>query len=302
MKKLGWQSIMQRVKRLLAFFLNPRLLLCFGIGWMITNGWCYLFIFFGARYGIRWMTAIGGAYAAFLWFPFTPEKIVTVAIAIFLLRLLFPHDQITLAVLQKELRNTKEAFVCMLARRKAKKAAKRMKRVMVIGCPGSGKSTFSRALHEVTGLPLVHLDRLYWRADKTTVSHVEFDKALQEAMQEKTWILDGNYLRTIKMRLLSADTVFFLDYPLEVCLCGIAERQGQTRSDMPWIEQEQDPALLDFVKAFPAEGRPKIMALLAQYPPKRVFIFHTREEAEQFLSACFDKEHRNHTVTDGSMI
>ncbi len=102
-----WQKIKHGVRRVLSFFLNPRLLLCFGIAWMITNGWCYLFLFFGARYGIAWMLAAGGAWAAFLWFPFTPEKIVTVAIAIFLLRLLFPRDQATLAVLRDLLKDVR---------------------------------------------------------------------------------------------------------------------------------------------------------------------------------------------------
>ncbi|MBQ3003334.1 MAG: hypothetical protein IJD82_06355 [Clostridia bacterium] len=76
--------------------------MCFGLAWFITNGWCYVFTAAGAFFGITWMTVIGGAWAALLWFPFTPEKIVTIVIAIFLLRLLFPSDQKTLLVLRTE--------------------------------------------------------------------------------------------------------------------------------------------------------------------------------------------------------
>lgn len=83
--------------------LNPRLLLCFGVAWLITNGWCYLFLFFGLRFGIGWMTAAGTAYAGFLWFPCTPEKLLTLTIALFLLRLLFPNDEKTLLALRREL-------------------------------------------------------------------------------------------------------------------------------------------------------------------------------------------------------
>ena len=64
-------------KKILHFCLNPRMLLCFGIAWFITNGWCYVFVGVGAYFGITWMTVIGSAWATILWFPFTPEKIIT---------------------------------------------------------------------------------------------------------------------------------------------------------------------------------------------------------------------------------
>lgn len=89
----------ERLKKILWFFANPRLLLCLGIAWMITNGWSYIFVAVGTALGIGWMAAVGGAYLTFLWVPFTPEKILTVIIAIFLLRKLFPNDQKTLKIL-----------------------------------------------------------------------------------------------------------------------------------------------------------------------------------------------------------
>jgi len=96
------RKIGRACKKILQFCLNPRLLLCFGLAWFITNGWCYVFTAVGAFFGITWMTVVGGTWAALLWFPFTPEKIVTIVIAIFLLRLLFPSDQKTLLVLRTE--------------------------------------------------------------------------------------------------------------------------------------------------------------------------------------------------------
>ena len=91
--------LLQKLKSLLQFLLNPRFILCFGLGWMITNGWSYALMGIGTYCGIGWMQAVAGAYLAMLWFPFSPEKIVTVAIAIALLKWLFPHDTKTLAVL-----------------------------------------------------------------------------------------------------------------------------------------------------------------------------------------------------------
>ena len=83
------------------FVFNPRLLLCFGIAWMITNGWSYVLFGLGTYFGIPWMVAVGGGYMAFLWIPATPEKIVTVAISIALLRFFFPNDEKTLGMLKK---------------------------------------------------------------------------------------------------------------------------------------------------------------------------------------------------------
>lgn len=91
----------QKFKKILLFFTNPRLLLCFLLAWLITNGWSYILFAIGTYLGIGWMTAVAGAYLAFLWLPVSPEKLVTFAIAIFLLRRLFPDDKKTLAVLRE---------------------------------------------------------------------------------------------------------------------------------------------------------------------------------------------------------
>ena len=94
-------KLKHRLKTILLFFTNPRLLLCFFLAWMITNGWSYLLFAMGTWLEITWMTAVAGGYLAFLWLPVSPEKIVTFAIAIFLLKRLFPNDQKTLAVLRE---------------------------------------------------------------------------------------------------------------------------------------------------------------------------------------------------------
>ena len=91
----------EKIKKILQFVLKPRLLLCVASGWLITNGWSYLMFGFGTYFEIGWMIAVSGAYLAFLWFPMSPEKIVTFAIAIALLRFLFPNDTKTLGVLRQ---------------------------------------------------------------------------------------------------------------------------------------------------------------------------------------------------------
>ena len=96
-----------------------------------------------------------------------------------------------------------------------------MKKIMVIGCPGSGKSTFSRKLHEMTGIPLFHLDMMYWNPDRTTVDKEVFLERLSNTITKSEWLIDGNYGSTIELRLQACDTVIFLDYPLDVCLNGV---------------------------------------------------------------------------------
>ncbi len=94
-------KLKETLKTILMCITNPRLLLCLAIGWIITNGWSYIALAVGTYFKIGWLAGIAGAYLTFLWLPISPEKIVTVAIAIALLRKLFPHDRKTLAVLRQ---------------------------------------------------------------------------------------------------------------------------------------------------------------------------------------------------------
>ena len=160
-----------------------------------------------------------------------------------------------------------------------------MKKIIVIGCPGSGKSTFSRKLHEVTKIPLFHLDMMYWNADRTTVDKSTFLERLTNTIQLDEWIIDGNYGATMELRLQACDTAIFLDYPLTVCLDGIKKRKGKVRSDMPWFENndEEDAEFMDFIQNYHSQSRPKVMELLNKYSDKAIYIFKTRNEADEFL-------------------
>lgn len=158
-----------------------------------------------------------------------------------------------------------------------------MKKVIVIGSPGAGKSTFSRKLREKTGLPLFYLDMLWHKPDKTNVSREEFDEKLKEILQQESWIIDGNYLRTLRLRLEACDTVFFLDYPLGVCLEGAKSRIGKEREDMPWQETELDEEFRQYIIAFPKEQLPEMYQILEEYAGKiDAITFHSREEAEEY--------------------
>ena len=124
-KNITKEKLKLWMKKLLWLLLNPRLLLCLLIAWMITNGWSYIFIAVGAFFQIKWMFWVGTAYGGFLWFPFTPEKILTVIIAIFLLRVFFPKDEKTLGVLKDMLHRFKSGHEESKKQRKLRKEEKR---------------------------------------------------------------------------------------------------------------------------------------------------------------------------------
>ena len=159
-----------------------------------------------------------------------------------------------------------------------------MKKIIVIGCPGAGKSTFARELRNLTGLPLIYLDRLWHKADRTTVTRDEFDSALTQAMAADEWIIDGNYIRTLEMRLQNCDTVFFLDYPTELCLEGAASRIGTVREDLPWVEEVFDPEFRQWILDVPCDQLPRIYELLERYNENiDIITFHSRDEMADWL-------------------
>ena len=160
-----------------------------------------------------------------------------------------------------------------------------MKKVIIIGCCGSGKSTFARQLHACTGIPLFHLDQLNWNENKTRVEKEVFLKRVQDVIQKDSWIIDGNYGSSIEMRMQACDTVFFLDYPVDICIQGIHERVGKVRTDIPWVEDEVDEDLIEFVRNYEKEDRPEILELLSKYKEKDIHIFRNRKDAKIYLES-----------------
>ncbi len=158
-----------------------------------------------------------------------------------------------------------------------------MDKIIVIGSPGAGKSTFSRRLKDILGLPLYHLDMIWHKPDKTNITKEEFDRRLGEILAADKWIIDGNYQRTIEMRLEKCDTVFLLDFPLEVCLAGARARIGKKRDDMPWVEEELDEEFRQWIIDFPVMKLPEIYEILDKYAGKNIIIFKSRQEAETYL-------------------
>ena len=168
-----------------------------------------------------------------------------------------------------------------------------MSKIIVIGSPGAGKSVFSQKLSNITHLPLYHIDMLYHKKEGTHISKEELENKLKDIFQEDDWIIDGNYQRTLEMRLKECDTVFLLDFPTEVCLEGAKSRIGKKRDDLPCIEEKLDENFEQCITNFANEKLPQIYKLLDKYKMNHnIVIFKSRDEADNYISSM-EKKYEN---------
>ncbi len=163
-----------------------------------------------------------------------------------------------------------------------------MERIMIVGCGGAGKSTLARTLGEKLGLPVVHLDQLWWRPGWNHISREEFEEELLAEAKKEAWIMDGNFNRTMDLRLSRCDTVIWLDFSRWACLWGVAKRiattYGQVRPDMgEGCPERIDLDFLKWVWNFNKEHRADFLARQAAYPNVGWIVLKNRKQVRRFL-------------------
>ncbi|MEG0691798.1 MAG: DNA topology modulation protein [Oscillospiraceae bacterium] len=167
------------------------------------------------------------------------------------------------------------------------------KRIMVIGSSGSGKSTFSRQLSDRLKLPVIHLDKEYWRQNWVETPKEEWQSKQLEFVERDTWIIDGNYGGTMDIRIKRADTIIFLDINKWVCLYSAVKRWlthiGKVRPDMgEGCKEKIDMEFILWIYHFPKKGRVRTINLIEQYKDKNCLILKTRKEVKQFWREYHD--------------
>jgi adenylate kinase family enzyme len=160
---------------------------------------------------------------------------------------------------------------------------------MIIGCGGSGKSTLARQLGEKLNLPVIHLDKLFWTPGWVSISKEEFNRVHEEAISKEKWIIDGNFDRTIPVRLQRCDTVIYLDFSRLACLMGVLKRVlttfGTVRPNMgEGCPERIDLDFLKWVWNFNKNKRERNYRLLKEAEGVRVIILKNRRAVKKFLS------------------
>jgi adenylate kinase family enzyme len=164
-----------------------------------------------------------------------------------------------------------------------------MKKILIIGSGGSGKTTLANRLGEKTGIKVIHLDMLYWKPNWLRTENDEWNKTVGQLIAGEEWIMDGNYSRSMEIRMAAADTVIFLDLPRTVCLWRISKRvlrhYGRNRPDVaPGCNETFDLEFLSWTWNYPKRTKPKIVSLLNKFQNEiKVITLNSAKEAEKFV-------------------
>ena len=163
-----------------------------------------------------------------------------------------------------------------------------MERILIIGCSGSGKSTLARTLKKKLGLPVVHLDQLWWKSGWKNVTREEFDSRLAMALNMDQWIIDGNYSRTMENRLQKCDTIIYLDFGRWTCLWGAIHRYlcnlGKVRPDMPaGCAERLDWEHLKYIWNYNHNNRVRNYTWIGKSKHAKAIVLKNRKEVRAFL-------------------
>lgn len=164
-----------------------------------------------------------------------------------------------------------------------------MERILIIGCGGAGKSTLARQLGEKLNIPVVHLDKLFWKPGWVEETREEFDRKLIIELEKSRWIMDGNFNRTMPQRIAKCDTIIYLDFSRFTCLWGVIKRnltnRGKVRPDMG----EDCPERIDFeflkwVWNYNREKRQRNYRLLNDATHAQTIVLKNRRAVKKFLA------------------
>ena len=167
-----------------------------------------------------------------------------------------------------------------------------MRRVLIIGCGGSGKSYLARQLGPQLGLPVFHLDPLFWKPGWVETPQPQWRAIQEQLVRRPRWVIDGNHAPTLDIRLPVADAVIFLDVPRRLCLWRVVKRSLRHRrrdriDRAAGCRERLNWSFLRWVWTFPRSGRPEVLDALARYAPGvHVVVLRRRREMHRFVQGC----------------
>lgn len=170
-----------------------------------------------------------------------------------------------------------------------------MKKVLVIGSSGAGKSTFARRLGEISEIEVIHLDKLHWRSGWVEPAKDEWRKTVEDNLKKESWIMDGNYSGTLALRLEKCDTIIFLDFPRTVCSWRVIKRfflyRKEIRPDMAeGCAEKFDWEFVKWTWNYPNRSKPRVEELLKQVESEKTIIrLRSKKEVEDFFVNYFQK-------------
>jgi len=173
------------------------------------------------------------------------------------------------------------------------------KKISIIGCAGTGKSTLARQLGQITGLPVIHLDRIFWQPNWQSISDEEMQQRIQEQIANPAWIIDGNYSITKHGRLEASDVVIFIDFPRVMAIHNVLKRQlifhNTPRPDMAdGCKEKIDAEFLKWIWNFNKTRRSRYdQALVANGKP--VVILKSHNQIKRFVDSL------KHSGVEGSI-
>jgi len=164
-----------------------------------------------------------------------------------------------------------------------------MKKILIIGSGGAGKSTLARHLHKATGIELIHLDKVFWQPNWVELPKDEWKKTVENLLKLDSWIMDGNFGGTMEMRFAAADTVIFLDLPRLLCIWRAYKRfllyRKNNRPDMAeGCDEKFDLEFFKWIWDYPTRTKPRVEALLKRFQnEKNIIRLKSKSEVEDFL-------------------
>ena len=164
-----------------------------------------------------------------------------------------------------------------------------MKKIIVVGSGGAGKSTFARKLGAALDIEVIHLDKIYWHAGWVKTPEDEWVEIIRQLVKRESWIMDGNFGGTREIRMQACDTVILLDTPRRVCLYRVLRRamlyRNRSRPDMAaGCNERLDWDFIKWVWNYPSRAKTRVKAELERYRHKTVIVLRSKSDIDQFLA------------------